>query len=578
MAKQKKQTFLQGALILTLATIVVKIAGALFKLPLASILGSEGLGYFMSAYTIFNFLNALAVSGLPIAVSKIVSEKMALGHYNDIKKVFSSTFWVFSFVGLGASIFMAIFARQLADLVRMPQSYFAMIALAPAIFFVCLMSIYRGYYQGMHNMTPTAISQIIEAFSKLAFGLGLAYFIMQTGLKELNEKGTLFSKTVESLAAGENTLIQYAAAAAVLGVTISTLAGTLYLMLKHKFTPNGITKEMAQKAPKASSNKNLIKTIIKIAIPVSLAAVVANLTAMIDLVSINARLTQAVEQNLSTLQGMYPNAIFQGVNPKDIPTIMYGAYAGIAITLFNLVPSITTSFGISALPNVTESWARNDKIGTKKNIESILRITSFIAFPAGIGLFTMAKPILELLYKDLGQIEIAAPTLSLLGFGVIFVSLSIPINSILQGVGRVSLPVKLMILGGTLKLIVNYFLVANPTINIKGAPIGSLVCYSVIVFLSLHQLYLTTGVKLNYSSVFIKPLFAGAFCGVFAKLGYNLLVGFISGKIATIVAIGFGGLVYVVVLLLMKALVKEDLLMLPKGKSIVRKLEKKGWL
>lgn len=576
MAQRKRQTFLQGALILSLATILVKIVGALFKLPLASILGSEGLGYFMSAYTIFNFLNALAVAGLPVAVSKMVSERMALHKYRDIRRIFSSSFLLFSAVGILCSLIMGFCADTFANLVNMPEASYAMVALSPAVFFVCMMSIYRGYYQGLQNMTPTALSQIIEALSKLVFGLGLSLFVTQRGMAELNQSGTLFGNQVGSLAAGSKMVIQYGAAAAVLGVTISTLVGTLYLAIKHKRTGDGITKDMLKNSPKAQSRKSLVRKLIKIAIPVSMAAVVANLTSMIDLVSINSRLTVAVQNGAQTLLDMYPNALTGDSTAADLPTILYGAYSGIALTIFNLVPSITTTFGVSALPNVTACWARSDRAGTKLNIESVLRITSLIAFPAGCGLFFMARPILELLYSDLGQIEIAAPSLALLGISVIFVSLSIPINSILQAIGRVNLPVKLMIWGGIIKLLVNFFLVSIPGVNIKGAAIGNLCCYLFIVLTSLYALRQIVKLKFSYKSMFIKPLFAGLCCGIFAKLCYNVTGLILPGKLAAIAGIGFAVIVYAVVLILIKGIAKEDILMLPKGKKIARLLEKRG--
>lgn len=576
MSEQKKQTFLQGAFILTLATVTVKIVGALFKLPLVSVLGNEGMAYFMAAYTIFNFLNSLAVSGLPVAVSKLVSEKLALGKYKDIKKLFSSTVLVFSVVGVFSSTIMFLFARQFANLVNLPGAYYSMVALSPAIFFVCIMSIYRGYYQGLHNMIPTAVSQVIEALGKLVLGLGLSFFVMKTGSEELINMGTLFGRTVENLQVGEQLLLQLGAAAAVLGVTLSTFCGTVYLWIKHKRAKADITPEMCMRAPRAQRRRVLIKSLIVIALPVALASVVSNLTSMIDLTSIGNRLSYAVGENAAVIQQMYPSAITLDTPLETIPTILYGAYSGVAITIFNLVPALTVTLGVSALPNVTERWARRDIEGTKRNIESILRITALITFPAGIGMSFLAKPILQLLFSDPAQVEIAAPSLALLGIAVLFVSLSIPINSVLQGVGKATVPVKLMLIGGTMKLIANYILVAIPEINIKGAPIGSVLCYSFIVVASLRALKKETKIGLNVVQMFLKPLLAAFCCGVTAKYMYAFILPLLSQKLATLLAIMLAALVYIVVLFLLRAIYKEDLEMVPGGEKLARKLFEKG--
>ena len=574
--KRQTQSFLEGALILVIATLVVKVVGAVFKIPLGNLLGEEGFAYFSVAYNVFTPLYSLAMAGLPVAVARMVSENVAKGNYCEVKKILGVSTAAFTVTGGIASILMLASAKIYSDkIVETPAAFLSIICLAPAVFFCCMMSSRRGYYEGLKNMYPTAISQMIEAIAKLLFGLLFSWLVIHIGTTQFEADKTVFGTFCKTETEAMSIIYPFASAAAILGVTFSTLIGAVYLHLRYHIKGDSITKEQLVSAPPARSGKEILRSLCAIAIPVSLGTLATTITSFIDSSSVLNRLNYAMELDSQTIINMYPGI---GEKARDIPDFIYGAY-NYAISVFNLVPTITTTFAISALPAVTAAWTLKNTELTKKSVESVLRITSLVAFPAGIGISVMAKPILKLLYPSAERalgVNIAAPALSLLGVGVIFVALLTPINSMLQAVGRADIPVKLMLVGGTIKIVTNFVLVSIPSINVKGAPVGTILCYVFLFLASMFFLCRQIRTVPNIKTTFIKPFAAAAVCGVTAGLVYNLLDEMISSRILTVISIILAAVIYAICLLLFKALAKDDIIMLPKGKKIVKMLEKKG--
>ena len=359
----------------------------------------------------------------------------------------------------------------------------------------------------------------------------------------------------------------------------STCIGMLFLILRHKIGGDGISKEELRLAPPPQGRRVLLRELIAIAVPVCLGSLVTNLTSVIDLFSVMNRLGAAIAAAPKTVLSMYEGMIPSGVDLSGLPNYLWGCYQGLAVTIFNLVPSITVTFGISALPAVTTAWTRRNKKETQKNIESVLRITALVALPAGLGLTTLSEPILSLLFGTRPQeVLVAAPLLRTMGIAVIFVAIASPVYSVLQAVGHADLPVKFMLVGAALKLGVNFFLVAVPGVNIQGAPVGTILCYTFIVLASMISLKRLTGISLRMVSVFVKPLLSGGACALAAWAGYGMLARVIPGKLATLAAVAVGGIVYLIFLLVTRTLQKDDVLMLPKGEKIAKALEKRGFI
>lgn len=566
------QSFLEGALILVAATVIVKVIGAIFKIPLGNLLGEEGFGYFSVAYNMFTPLYSLAMAGLPVAVARMVSASAAMGEYRDVKKILRISTAAFTVTGGLGSIIMLLGAGVYSEkIVATPAAFLSIICLAPAVFFCCMMSSRRGYYEGLKNMYPTAISQVIEAVVKLILGLLLSWLVIYIGKTQFENGQVVFGTLCDTEKEANAIIYPFASAAAILGITLSTAFGALYLHIRYLRKGDSITNEMLAASPSAKGSKEILKALIAIALPVSLGTLATTITSFIDSSSVLNRLKYVMEiapQTITSMYGGIENAA------TDIPDFIYGAYC-YAISIFNLVPTITTTFAISALPAVTAAFTLKDREQTKNSVESVLRITSLVAFPAGLGICVLAKPILSLLYpaRVLG-VSIAAPALSLLGIAVIFVALIGPINSMLQAVGRADVPVKLMLIGGAVKIITNFILVSVPTINVKGAPIGTVLCYVFLFLTSMVILCKQINMVPSIRTTFLKPFAAAVLCAAAAIGSYTLLSNFISSKISTAISIIFAALIYAICLLIFRALTKDDINMLPKGKIFVKILEK----
>ena len=575
MARKGEQNYLRGAVVLGAAAILVKLIGACFKIPLMNLLGGVGMGDFMSAYTIFNPIYSLAIAGLPVAVSKMVSEAAALGRYRDMRKIMRVSTLLFIGTGLLGSGVMLLGAPFFARWIENADGALAIAAMGPAVLFCCLLSAVRGYYQGIGNMRPTALSQILEAVVKLVCGMLFSYLLIEEAARQYAATGQIFGHAAEDAVQAQVLAAQFAAVGAVLGVVASTAASTLFLWGYHWIRGDGIGREQLRAAPIPQRGREILRRMVRIAVPVCLAAVVVHLTSLIDLVSIMNRLTAGLERDAGALLAGYGEWIPKGYDHGEIAKFLFGSYNGIAVTLFNIVPAFTTTLGISVLPAISAAWAVHSRALVKRHVESVLRITALVALPAGFGFMALAEPICLLLYAGTPQeAMIAAPLLRMMGLGVAFVAMTSPVNSVLQAVGSVSTPVKLLAVGGAIKLATNYILVGIPAVNIHGAPVGTILCYGTILLLSFGALERVTGVELSYLRVFGRTAFCAALCGLAAWASYGLLSRLWESRLVTLGAIAIAGAVYILALLCVKALYKEDIIMLPGGEKVVKALEK----
>ncbi|MDD5920240.1 MAG: polysaccharide biosynthesis protein [Oscillospiraceae bacterium] len=576
LSAKQKQNFLHGALILMSATVIVKIIGYFFKVPLKGIIGVSGFGYFNAAYGLFNTLYALSVAGMPVAVARMVAQNMQQGRFRDVRKIKRLSTIAFLCAGLLGSLLMLVGAGPYVRLAQNPNAFLSVFVMSPAIFFVCASSSYRGYYEGLRNMYPTAWSQVLEALVKLVCGLLFACAAIRMGMEEYEGSGTVFGALVSTPEQARLAVLPYGAAGAILGIVVSTAAGSLFLWAYNRRRGDGISAQMLEQAVPAATGKEILKQLWTIAVPICLGALALNITTLIDVSSLTNRLSTALANGEEALLSMYDGILPADMPREEIPNYLFGAY-NMSVTLFNLIPALTTTFGVSALPSVTAAWTSQNRRMLQKNIESVWRVTSMIAFPAGFGICALAEPILTLVYQaDPASIPIAAPILRVLGIAAIFVALSSPTNSMLQAIGRVKVPVRLMLIGGFLKLAVNFSLVPIPSVNIQGAPFGTLLCYMTIICISVPTLCRAAGVRLRFGKVFLKPLLAGALCGITAWAGYGLLSRVAGNTISTSFSILAAGIVYVVVLFLTHGVEKYDILMLPKGEKIAKLLEKYG--
>ena len=525
----QKQTFLGGAAVLAMATAIVKLLGAFYKIPLNLLIGDEGFGYFNTAYDIYSVLLMISTTGLPVAMSRMISEAKTLGQTRQIRQIYRTSLLVFLTIGVVGFVGMAGLCKQLAALMSQEQSWFAILCLSPAVLFICLIAAERGFFQGQSNMVPTSVSQIFEAVCKLVLGLGAAY-----ALKELTND------------------MSYAAGGAILGVTIGTVVSTLYLTHKRKRAAAEMEEECLD--PTVYSTKHTAKTLLSIAIPITLGAAGLQIITTIDTAVYMARLKGAA--------GM-----------ADTADGLKGIY-NFAQTIFNLPCAFITPLTISVIPAVTEQLTLRRHRSANMVSESATRVMSLIAMPCSIGLAVLAEPIMALLGRYTEQrLETATLLMSILAFCVFFNSFVLVMNAILQAHGFVYIPVVFMIVGGIIKVIVNFILVGNPKINIVGAPIGTLICYVVITCLDLFAIRRVLRRPPRLVQNLLKPAVASILMGVVA-FGVNRLCLALDLPLVlrTAASIGLAAVFYVFLVLVLKIITRDDCRLLPKGDKIAKLL------
>lgn len=555
--KRKPQSFLYGTFILLVATIICEFIGVVFRIPLVNLLGESGMGYFSTAYDLYLPIYALAMAGLPIAISRIVAEQITVHRYKDVRKTLKIAVRAFLITGIVSFIIMMIAAYPFVQITGNQGALPGILAIAPSLLMCCIMSAYRGYYAGLRNMYPTSISCIIESLCKLILGVGFAYLVI-AHYGEVNATSS-----------------SYAAAACLFGITIGTVFGTFYLVLRHKVKGDGITAEELAASSNPIGTKQAVKNIIIIAIPVALGSLVSNVASLVDVTMVQRQLVGAVSLGGDTIKSMYSELISaKNLTDSEIPNALYGCYKGYAFSLYNLVPSITAALGVSALPVLASSWVEKNKLLIKKNIELMIKTTVLMAMPMGIGLSVMAMPIMNLLYskQPLG-VEVATPLLTILGIAAIFSGILAPLTNMLQAIGRQDIPVKNIAIGVVVKIVVNYILVGIPSINIIGAPIGTLACYVYIATANFVCLIKYSGVMPNLVKLIVKPLVASLICGAAAFATYSLFATHISNSISTVIALLVAAIIYVVAIVFLHAIDKEDIISLPNGEKIAKVLE-----
>ena len=325
-------------MILTISALLVKLIGMLYKIPLQNLIGGLGMSYFNTAYMLFNLLYAVSVAGLPVAVARMVAESSSQGRYKDVRRILSISRRAFLLTGAIGAAAMAALSWAFSWSVNNQDAWICVVALSPAVFFCCILSSYRGYYEGLRNMFPTAVSQVIEAFVKLAAGLGLSYLVTRAGAVQYRDTGMVFGRAVSSVEEAMTAVLPYSAAGAILGVTLSTVASALFLFLRHRLAGDGITRQDLLLSPAPSERSELKKRLLKIALPVCIGALVLNVTSLIDLVSIMNRLSAAIKDGGEVIRGMYEGLLPAGMSDENLPRYLYGIYSAIPLTLFTLIP------------------------------------------------------------------------------------------------------------------------------------------------------------------------------------------------------------------------------------------------
>ena len=539
---QKQNSFFGGAAILAAGILIVKLIGMFYKIPLINIIGEAGAADFNNAYNIYAVLLTVSTAGLPVAVSKLVSEANALNRRNQVRRTFRLALVLFLTLGLISFLVMFFRADALAGMMNDSKAAAGIRALAPAVVCVGCLAALRGYSQGHSNMAPTSVSQIIEALCKLAVGLGLAFWLVKQGKDP-----------------------DVAAAGAITGVTVGTVVALVYMVLDF-FLSRG--REDTHGTDRPDSAGSILANILKIAVPITLSSSMVGIVTVID---------------SSLVQGQLQSAL--NLTEKASRTL-YGNYSG-ALNIYNLPTSLMAAITASVIPAVSAALARRDRRGAARITGSALRITALLSFPMGVGLFVLGTPIIRLLFPSL-NVEVAGPLLSTLGIATPFVCMVLVCNSVLQAHGFINLPVIVMVLGGIVKIVNNYNLVG--TIGIAGAPVGNILCFGLALVLDLVVITRVIPNRPRLLPIFVKPAIASAIMGGAAWAVYGLLsrvltaeqvneagetirvVSRMGNALGIFLAIAVAGVVYLVLVVAIRAISKDDLALMPKGDKLARLL------
>ena len=613
----KPNTFFGGAAILAVGILVVKLIGMFYKIPLLNIIGEQGSADFNNAYNIYSVLLTISTAGLPVAVSKLVSEADALGRRNQVRRTFRLALALFLILGVLSFLVMFFGSEQLAGLMNDSMAAPGIRALAPAVICVGCLSAFRGYAQGHGSMTPTAVSQIIEALCKLTVGLGLAYWLV-----------------------GHGADASHAAAGAITGVTVGTIVALAYMLMNFLITRSQ-EPQLADDRPDEPST--ILKHLLMIAVPITISSSMVGIVTVIDTSLVQGQLQRALLENqdtwtlyqdfvdfaslkeaLSAWQAALPDGSTVSMSLLDqyaaqaealrdqqsaltdlqsaslelhaalenISRTLYGNYSG-ALNIYNLPTSLMAAVTAAVIPAVSGALARRDRRGAGRITGSALRISALAACPMAVGLFVLGEPIMALIFPNLNP-QLAGPLLSTLGLATLFVCMMLVCNSILQAHGFVSLPVIIMVAGGVVKIITNYNVVIQPTIGIYGAPMGNILCFALCMTLDLVVMSRVIPRRPKYIQVFAKPLAASALMGLGAWAVHGLMsklfeatgifmsadpvthevlgLSRTGNAAATLLAILVAVVIYGVLVIALRAITKDDLMLMPKGEKIARML------
>lgn len=528
----KNNNFLKGAAILGIAGVIVKILGAIYRIPLTNIIESEGLGYYQTAYPLYALLLTISTAGFPIAIAKLVSERRAIKDYKGAHKVFKVALAGLFIGAILTSLFIFMAAENIVEALGNKNAYYALIALVPALFFVPIMSAFRGFFQGSQAMAPTAISQITEQFFRVISGLFLTYYLLDMG-------------------------IPMAAGGASFGGSVGAMVGTLTIIFIYLNGRKKMMKEIEGSITiKEYGVGHIVRDLLVIAIPITIGAAISPIMDTIDVALVLKRL-QSIGYTEAMANDLFGNK-------------------GMAQTLINLPQVFSIAIAMSLVPAIADANARGQKREIESIISSGIRITLLIGLPAAFGLFVLAKPIIGLLYYK-NPMEVIINTgniLAILSIGVIFLTLVQSLSAILQGLGKPIISAINLFIGALAKVILTYILTAIPSINIYGAAISTVVAFSIAAILDLISVKIYSKVKLSIKDIFINPFLSALGMAICARLSFIFLIGVIREKWATVIAILVGGIVYILLLVITGAITSEDLSLIPKGDKIAKKIDR----
>ena len=512
--KDQQKTIIGGMTVLSLVGLICKVVGAFYRVPLAWIIGEEGLATYQLVFPTYNMLLTISSAGLPVAISHMVSAMLAKEDPRGAKRLFRVSLCILSAFGCVAMILMIVaspaLARRSGDLATEP----GFVAIAPALLLVCAMSALRGFIQGQQNMVPTAISQLIEQVGKVFIALPLSWLGMKIS-------------------------VAYAAAGVLLGTSIAEGVALLYMFIVYCKKRSAFAA--LPQNPDLPEQKGLsyAKPLMAMSIPITIGSCIVPLAAFID-------------------SGLLLNRLMDAGLELSVAKPLYGRYSGYVLTLINVPTAMATAISMSMVPSVSHSMTRGDEEGVRHQTLLGLRLAFLVGLPCSIGMSLLSREVLSLIYPfhTAADLEITANLLSISSMTIVLFTAVQATSGILEGLHRERIPMYTLAIGVAVKVLLNYTLIGTPSINIFGAPIASVVCYSLSMIPNLYYVHKHTGLKPQWVDVFLKPLAAAVAMGAVLLALQKLLP---SGRLVTLLLVAVGVVAYGVFAILFGAITKEEL-------------------
>ena len=529
MSKEQK-SFVKGAAILGVTGLFVKIIGAVFRIPLTNIIGAEGMAYYQVAYPIYSALLVISTAGLPTAISRMVSERVTVGDYRGAHRVFQTAFrWLF-IIGATTTVLMLALSGVVARLSAYPDAVPGLLLIAPSLFFVSMLSAYRGYFQGLQMMWPTGATQLIEQVIKLGAGLFLAWLWAPRG-------------------------IQYGAAGALLGISISELCALVVVIIMYN-RRKGEIKENRRRSTFSpmALGKELTSELFRIAIPIIIGASIMPLAGLLDTLLV---------KNLMISSGF----------AEDVANSSFGVLTGAVNSLVNMPAVLSQALCMSLVPAISEARIQKNQAMLSGRSAMGFKMAMLVGLPSAVGMYILAEPIIRLLYSsglEPNELMLGGQLLRILSIGILFLTMVQTMTGILQGAGHQNRPVINLLFGAIVKVVLTIVLVRIPTLNIQGAAIGTAACYGIAGVLDVISVVRRTKPDIRFLSGFVAPIISTAAMGAVAWFLYGRLSASHGNTSSVLVTILAAVLVYAVMLFLTGALKREDMEYIPGGRPITK--------
>ena len=527
---RSKKTFVAGAALLGLAGIVVKVLGVFFRVPLANIIGAEGMGIYGVAYPIYILMLTISSSGLPTAISRMIAERRSVGQYYEAYRVFKVSFKVMLGLGLATGIILFVFAPVITGIQKEPEAVMALRATAPALVLCPIMSCYRGFFQGQKSMGPTALSQVVEQVFRVGIGIGLCMVLSRIGLAE-------------------------GAAGASFGASAGALFGLIAVMFRFVQNKPKMLKEISESGRKPiQPMRGIILDLLAIAIPITIGAAIMPILNGIDTIIVKNRLLSL------------------GYN-DTVARTLYGELSGLASPIINVPQVLTQAIALSLVPVISDAFRRDDMDFVRKNSALGLRYSALVGLPCSLGIIALAKPIMQLFYPtQTASHDNAAACLIMYAIGLFFLSGVHSLTGVLQGIGKQGIPVRNLFIGALVKVVVTFLLTGIPAINVKGAAIGTTCAYVVAFLLNLAAVVKFTSLKVDLKLMLIGPLISSGVMFAVVFGAYRLLRAHSGNAVSTLASVCIGVLVYVIMIFVTRSVRLSELSSMPLVGKVIRKL------